>query len=418
MPTGSGTGTLPSWRSAYSKAKAAAQSAYKKVVSDVKTSAAGIKKTYAETKVYVTDKVTDAKGALKQSRQNKLNASFDKITSMTDSLNAIKSQQAKRQLYLNYAQYSRNPFVKLKGWFISRKFNKTARRENMLSAKLAYEESRNQVLAEKFKKKYGNEMGYVGRKSSKSMFFDFNKSPETEQKERDAHREKNKNYDSYMGKKSNLDPAEIYSSDGKYMGHYKHFNSIDNSVEIDLSSPYQSGRFTSKGLSITTYNKVELKLNENHELDLSLPENRGFVDNPKILKDILKEHPEAYKTLPSQYFDNTMGGQLNRSDVLDMVREGVKDKVATAQRSPDGEYYTNVPAMDENGNYLGRSATTKEFMERTFNDIIEKDKELHSYTEQNSATYRARQAQMKARANAAKHYGQTKDVDEFFDKAK
>lgn len=429
------TNTTQNWRTQFNNgmanAKATAAKIKAEVINQYNQARIYVKTTviptaqikYAEAKEAIADASVNASSWLKQHRQTKLSNTGEKLQYINANLQALQNKQASRATYINYANSKLglfHPFVKLKGWYYNKQYNRDAKKVNALTDEQTYIENRYQKLANKFKSRYGEEMGFVGRKSSKTSMIEVESNlPADEIKaikaqERAEYLKKQKDPLAYGAIKSSLPEAVMYANDGTVVGHYKHYNSIDNTVDIDLSSPY--GQIGAG--SIVFQNKMTVKLNDNHELDLSLPENKHLVNNPTYLKDILKEHPEAYKTIPSRYFDNTLGGRLNREDVLDCVREGLKEQVKNAQPDNNGIYRTNIPAQDKNGNNLERFATPEEAAQQIYGDIISKDEELLSYTERSSSAYQTKKTEMEARQQSAQKFTNTKEVDEFFDKAK
>lgn len=370
----------------------------------------------SDARIFINDKVTELNLSLAQSRQSKLTNTQQRINDLNAGLQALQKKQAWRATYINYAKNSWNPFVKFKGWRLNKAYNRDIKKENKLSADLSYYEAKQNYLATKFKNKYGAQFDFVGRETINGLAFSNDKSSkemiDIRRRERNSIIEKNKNKDAYYASKSNLDKGVIFSADGKYKGEYSHYNSIDNTVELDYSKPKIKGVFTPNGIKQTTVSKFEIKLNENREIDLSLPENKAILSDKDTLKDLLKEYPEAYKTIPAQAFDKTFGGRLERNEVLDYMCEGVKNKISK------GSGYVEYPAKDDKGNLIGRKATAQEYVEDMFKSVIDKDNELYSYSEKHSYSYQKRLTEMKLRAQAAQSNINNKDIQDFFDRAK
>lgn len=407
--------TMSAWRTKFNAMKTKAQAAFNTASAQAKTFA-------GNARVFVSDSAARAGAAYKQYSQLRLNNSTDKLLAIRNNLNALSAKQATRSAYMNMARHSWNPFVRLRGWVYSKQFDRTQDQIDVLNDRYSKEETKNNYLASKFKDKFGEELGFVGRMTSRGLAFTSTMQTRAELKaqrkqERDAMIEKTRNPDAYAAAKSTLPGAQMFDKDGNFVASFNHYNSIDNTIEIDLATPVQKARFDpARGLILTNVNKAELKLNANHELDLSLPENRQFVNNPTFLSQVLKEHPEAYKTIPPEYFDKSRGGMLDRDQCLDFVRDGVLDKIAKAPTNANGDKVIGVPARDANGANLGRNATHKEFAQQIFQDVIDKDQEILSPTQQ--MLNQTRTNEMIFRQQQAKMHASTTDIDEFFDHAK
>jgi len=322
----------------------------------------------------------------KEAKINKWQSSADLLQEKVD---YVAGNIAQHQAALNYHR-SKGFFRKLftfawfSIWWNNRKLKKFQRKSNEWAAHKAMLVQKQMIAQRKFEKKYGREASFImsGRTNTRINEEGKAETRETlgrtkDQREIERAQYTNKQMigkDMYLKGKSQLPGIDMMTPDGKFVGHYQHYNSIDRTVEID-TPPIKRGVFDpSRGLMMITGEKVVLKLNKNGELDLSLPENMSAVKNEDSLKAILEKHPEAYKTIPANYF----GAGVDRNQALNAVKTGLQTKIAFAATDKDGNTIVDAPQKDSSGKVTGKNASPREFAQQIYQDVIEKDRELEN----------------------------------------
>ena len=239
--------------------------------------------------------------------------------------------------------------------------------------------------------------------------------------ERQCQRKKSDNMAEYLQEPSQLASAKVKV--GKYMQYYKHFNSVDRTIEVNVDPSVTINPQTINNPDGTTTTKsdkkVVVKLNPQGEIDLSLPENKDKVTDELKLAEILKNHPEAYSTIPASYF----GAGVDRTKALAALQIGLKNKIAAAKTAEDGRVVVDSPERDEtipDKEYTGRSASPRDLAQRIYQDVIKKDKEINKEAAGTIAADKLTDMTVAKNANNRKNRNVVGDseVDAFFNAAK
>jgi len=150
----------------------------------------------------------------------------------------------------------------------------------------------------------------------------------------------------------------FYNEKGNLTHKYDKYDKFSHSVDIDYDKVRKRVVTIPNGIRLFQEKSVTVKLNDNNEIDFSLPENQAILNNDHALVEIVSKYPESLESIPAHVFEQY------GTDIQFAYIKGVQKNVAQQNFGVD----KNGDEIDITG-YYNKMSGIMEFKKQQVQDL-------------------------------------------------